>query len=394
MSDAERSSAGTPTPQDPPTSDSNLESSLPPNAIQRRRPSSAALATLDNIATDLKRSSMYCDGIITRSNNTSNKTTTITENDLTVNDGGGVDIRVLLEHAKQIVVQLRDVMEVDYHETDLLREDDGTLPSYPTLVSKLSSLFAHQQSINRMHSKLVSVNYMIQLSNFARNRALQKSVLSGRRQIVELQHTVRSLEGEVERLGVESDVQRKSAERLKIALDSTRRLLEETIVEYRWEMGRQREVLRRQGSVIGELYKSKFNQDFILDSLLFFFCIWAVNTSVVDVPLRTVSDFVVQLLRYYFPASRSNSLAGSNASSYETYRRRAAFTRQSAKVAVVLWFMRKLRRGAADYGIHNRIGSTYPYITSFFGMMYSSVAKRTGLAVVSSNAHVKEVETI
>lgn len=154
------------------------------------------------------------------------------------------------------------------------KEEDGQLPTYENLVSKLNDAFRHQKEINHMNAKLMSVNYVVNLSNFARNRNLQQAVMKGRQQILELQSTVSSLEGSVETLNVEVEVQRKAAERLKSALDNTRSLLEATMLEvwfptdlcgefassvlnmlrfskYRQELGRQREMIRKQSSVIG-----------------------------------------------------------------------------------------------------------------------------------------------
>ncbi|TPX64752.1 hypothetical protein SpCBS45565_g05649 [Spizellomyces sp. 'palustris'] len=337
-----------------------------PSGPLARRSSAAALAKLDDITTDLRRSSAWADGIITGDDE----------------DGANAgQIKALLEHAKNIVVQLRTVMENDY-EVDF-KDEDGQLPSYDTLVSKLSDAFRHQKEINQMNAKLISVNYVVNLSNFAKNRHLQKAVIRGRQQVLELQNTVATLEGSVDVLSVEVAVQRKTAERLKTALDNTRSLLETTMKEYRQELNRQREMIRRQSTVIGELYRSKFNQDFILDSTLFLFCLWAANTTVVDMPLRTAVDFVMRQIRWWWLSPRTSE-SGRLATSL-WFRKRTIWTRQAAKLGLIIFFMRRLRHGAKEYGIHNRIGATYPYITSFFAMMYTSMAQRiNGLSPPSS----------
>ncbi|TPX61292.1 hypothetical protein PhCBS80983_g01228 [Powellomyces hirtus] len=325
-----------------------------------RRPSVGALATLDGIASDLKRSSEAAGDIVADPSNERN----------------GNQLQALLDHAKDIVLQLRGVMEstqeLDFHDAN------GQLPPYDALVHKLNDAFRHQKGINQMNAKLMSVNYLVNLSNFSKNRQLQKAVAEGQQQVMELQRTVCSLEDSVDFLTIEADVQRQTAARLKSALDNTRGLLEATMVEYRQELGKQRDMIRKQTSVIGELYKTRFNQDFILDATLFMFCLWAANTTIVDVPLRSAVELALSQLRYWFP-SRSFSVGAAAASSYASgsaLRRQKAWSQQAAKLALVFLFMKRLRRGAADYGIHNRVGATYPYISSLFAVVYSGMAKR------------------
>ncbi|KAJ3294548.1 hypothetical protein HK104_003512, partial [Borealophlyctis nickersoniae] len=212
-------------------------------SLQSQRP--GEIEQLDTITTDLKRSSAMASGIM--------------ESEA----ASAGQMKLLLDHAKKIVVQLRGMVDYDVD----LRDDDGSLPPYDKLVGRLTHAFRHQAEINQMNAKLLSFSYVANLSNYAKNRQLQKAIARGRRQIMELQNTVTSLEGSVDTLTVEVDVQRKTAERLKVALDNTRGLLETTMVEYRQELSRQREVLRKQSTVMERLWQSKFNQDFVLDSM-------------------------------------------------------------------------------------------------------------------------------
>ncbi|KAJ3088857.1 hypothetical protein HK102_007753, partial [Quaeritorhiza haematococci] len=137
-------------------------------------------------------------------------------------------IKVLLEQAKRIVFQLKSLVLYN-QEFDLT--DDGRLPSYDQLVSRLNDAFRHQKEINHMNAKLMSVNYMVNLSNFAKNRQFHKALVQGRKRIQELQATVAVLEDSVDNLNVEVEVQKKTAERLKVSLDNTRGLLEDAMTE-------------------------------------------------------------------------------------------------------------------------------------------------------------------
>ncbi|KAJ3167175.1 hypothetical protein HDU88_002512 [Geranomyces variabilis] len=348
----------------------------PPSSALAKRNPAAALATLNSISSDLKRSSDAA-GVILASAAAGD-----------VYDGSGKQIKALLEHAKEIVVQLREVME-STHEIDFY-DAGGQLPPYDALVHKLNDAFRHQKGINQMNAKLLSVNYLVNLSNVSKNRQLSRAVAEGQSQVIELQRTVCTLEDSVDFLTVEADVQRQTASRLKKALDDTRRLLDATMVEYRQELGRQREMIRKQTTVIGELYRSKFHQDFILDATIFLFCLWAANTTIVDVPLRSAVELALAQLRYWFP-SKTRFVGGAvppSTFATATQRRQRAWSQQAAKLVLILVFVRRLRRGAAEYGIHNRIGATYPYISSMFAVFYAGFAKRisSGLARPTSSS--------
>ncbi|KAJ3412315.1 hypothetical protein HDV05_000973 [Chytridiales sp. JEL 0842] len=178
--------------------------------------------------------------------------------------GSPQQMKALLDHAKKMVLQLRSLMA--YESEIELRQEDGSLPNYEDLVGKLQDAFRNQKHINTINARLMAMNYMVNVSNIAKNRNMQKAIARGRKQILELQETVSTLEETMDTLNAEVDSQRKSAERLKTSLDNTRALLETSMGEYRKEMNRQAEVIRKQQSIFGDVYKNKLNQDFIVDS--------------------------------------------------------------------------------------------------------------------------------
>ncbi|KAJ3057081.1 hypothetical protein HK097_000545 [Rhizophlyctis rosea] len=308
-------------------------STTPPPQEQSQAESQNTLSQLWTLTTDIQRSS--------------NIATDIVEGDAS-NTG---QLKALLEHAKDIVVRLRQVVatEVEFGE---LRDQNGRLPTYEQLVDRLSSAFRHQRAVNQMSAKLISLNYIANMNNFAKNRQLQKAIARGRKQILELQDNVTSLEESVDDLTTEVDVQKANAERLKLSLDSTRVLLETTMTEYRTEMSRQRDVLKKQQGLIGDLWKSKFNQDFFLDALLGLFSLWTVNTMIVEYPIAAVLNISMH------PS------------------RRRLWARQFSKFIMFLLVYRKVKLGAASYGLHNGIGAAKPYITSTFGALYTALTTR------------------
>ncbi|KAG5462366.1 MAG: hypothetical protein BJ554DRAFT_5315 [Olpidium bornovanus] len=163
-----------------------------------------------------------------------------------------------------------------------------------------------------------------------KNRALQRAVIRGRLQLEDLRSSVGTLENNVEDLSVEAAVQKKTVERLRCSLDATRTVLETSIGTYREEMHRQGQILAEQNERISSLYSARFNQDFIVDFVLLMTSVWAVNTALVDIPIRTLL-----------------MIAGPDG-------RRKIFMRQAAKFAVLSLFLRTLRDRAVRYGLHKR----------------------------------------
>ncbi|KAI8815464.1 hypothetical protein BJ742DRAFT_17767 [Cladochytrium replicatum] len=245
-------------------------------------------------------------------------------------------MRVLLDNAKKIVTQLNSVMSYEYAVD--FRAEDGQLPAYEQLVSKLNDAFRHQRDINQMHAKLLSVNYLVNLSNFAKNRQLSRALSRGKRQIMDLQNTVAVMEEAVDSLTEEVETQRKTAERLKGSLETTRALLETSMLEYRKEMNQQRDIINQQQRYVGAIQRNKYNQDFILDSSLFVFSLWAVNTVLVDYPIQVALSISMR------PS------------------RRRQWTRQGLKLVTMMVLLGRLKNGAAAYGLHNRVGSVFPYV--------------------------------
>ena len=196
--------------------------------------------------------------------------------------------------------------------------------------------------------------------NYVRNKQLKYVVEAGRKELAETRLTVRQLEDNVEDLTTEVAVQQKISERIKTSLETTRTLLDTTITEYRNEMARQREILNQQNQRMSEIYKSRFNQDFILDASLFGTTFYLVNTFLFDYPV----SMLVFLL-----ASKGRGA-----------QRRAAFLRQATKLLLIIGMMHKFRQLARYYGLHNQIGGVISYSTYFARLL--AAASRS--VVVSS----------
>ncbi|KAJ3333514.1 E2-like enzyme [Blyttiomyces sp. JEL0837] len=243
--------------------------------------------------------------------------------------GSASQMKNLLEHAKRMVIHLRRLMSYDW-DAEILSQD-GQLPSYDHLVQKLNEAFRNQREVNMMNARLLSVNYIVNMSNFAKNRTMLKAITRGRKQVAELQETITTLEDNVDALNVEVEVQKKSAERLKHSLDATRVLLEKAMTDYRQELSRQGEILAKQQSLLGDVHTSKLNQDFLVDASLFTFCLWLVNTFVFEYPLTGAVQIAVK---------------GS---------RRQRWTKQASKTIIFMILFGRLKRGAIHYGLHNSV---------------------------------------
>ncbi|KAJ3101532.1 hypothetical protein HDU97_001281 [Phlyctochytrium planicorne] len=260
------------------------------------------------------------------------KLTTEQTVDLIEHPAGGLQsqqqMKVVLEHAKKMVVQLKGLVEVT-GSVDLY-EEDGQLPSYDQLVERLNDAFKNQQQINALASRITSVNYIANLANYAKTRTLQKTLARGKRQIMELQDTISTLEESVDTLTDEVEVQKRGGERLKAGLEGVKGVLEEARVEYRKELMRQGELIKKQQAIVGDVYQSKLSQDFIIDSTLLMFSIYVVNTFIFEYPLHGLVQIALKNPR------------------------RKRWARQAGK-AIVVWILwGRLRGGAARYGVHHR----------------------------------------
>ncbi|KAJ3125558.1 hypothetical protein HK098_000177 [Nowakowskiella sp. JEL0407] len=136
------------------------------------------------------------------------------------------ETNMLLEHSKSFVLQLQSLAG-----TKMDMSFNGRIPPYGELVEKISEFFAHQQQINRVQAKILTVNYIVNLTNFAKNHQLQKVINHGRQQIAQLQSTIENLEDGIQTLNTDVDTQRNTAERMKISLETTRCLLETSMIE-------------------------------------------------------------------------------------------------------------------------------------------------------------------
>ncbi|TPX45897.1 hypothetical protein SeLEV6574_g03578 [Synchytrium endobioticum] len=248
-------------------------------------------------------------------------------------------MKTLLDHARKVIVDMRE--HIRCMEQIELRNSNGELPPYDQLVMRLEGLLTQQRTINAESARLMSVNYLVNIGNFARNRQLARIVAKGRHQILQLQSTVQTLESNVDNLSTEVDVQKEQAECLAESLKNTQCLMESTLAEYRDELRRQDDELKRQQNAVAAMRKTRFNQDFVVDSSIFFFSLWAINTMIVDLPIRVATTAAIR---------------ASN-------RRRVA-ARQGLKLLLFVLMIRRLKSLAKGYGLHNSVGSVVPYVLS------------------------------
>ncbi|TPX38826.1 hypothetical protein SeLEV6574_g07597 [Synchytrium endobioticum] len=248
-------------------------------------------------------------------------------------------MKTLLDHARKVIVDMRE--HIRRMEQIELRNSNGELPPYDQLVMRLEGLVTQQRIINAESARLMSVNYLVNIGNFARNRQFARIVAKGRYQMLLLQSTVQSLESNVDNLSSEVEVRKEQADYLAESLKNTQSLMESTLAEYRDELRRQDDELKRQQNAVAAMSKTRFNQDFVVDSAIFLFSLWAINTMIVDLPIRVATTAAIR-----------------------TSNRRRAAALQGSKVLLLILMIWRLKSLAKGYGFHNSVGSFVPYVFS------------------------------
>jgi len=255
-------------------------------------------------------------------------------------------LQKLIFQGKAITSQLQNLSNQD---TKLEIYSEGKLPSYDKLVKVVSEKFQVQREINQANARLLTINYIVNITNFCRTHQLHQNIIEGQKKINELESTIQMLENFIEDINVENENNKQTAERLKCSLDDTRTVLENAIKEYRKEIEDHRKILQRQNSYIDSIHNSKFNQDLLVDAGIFFFSMYIVNLPLIDFPLHSIFQTLMR------PG------------------RRRAFTKQLAKLIMMYLIIRKLRNFAVQYGIHNKIGSFSPYIYKLVNMLTPTI---------------------
>eukprot|EP00158_Paraphelidium_tribonemae_P008034 Partr_v1_DN28443_c1_g1_i3_m42252 putative NA len=274
------------------------------------------------------------------------------------------EVTQLITHAKQVASKLQLLVDQSHSSFSNFVVEGQEPPSYDELLHKLSVVLSHQHKVNQATSQMTSANYVVNVVNMIRNRQLQTIAQQGRMQLKAMQENVEELEVHVNTLNSEVAVQKVIADRLKGNLEATRNLLESSIVEYRTEMARQRELLSQQNVTLSRITRSKFNQDLILDSSLLAAAVYAVNTSLIHYPVNWMAALI----------SRSASPA--------VQRSRARFMKQFTKAVLVLYLTQKLRSTATHYGLHNQVGSAAGYVASMM-TSFISMASSTSRLLIS-----------
>jgi len=255
-------------------------------------------------------------------------------------------LQKLIFQGRAITNQLQNLSSKN---TKLEIYSEGKLPSYDKLVKIVSEKFQVQREINQANARLLTINYIVNITNFCRTHQLHQSIIEGQKKVNELESTIEMLENFIEDINVENENNKQTAERLKCSLDDTRTILENAIKEYRKEIDDHRKILQRQNTYIDSIHNSKFNQDLLVDAGIFFISMYIVNLPLIDFPLHSIFQTIMA------PG------------------RRRAFTKQLAKFIMIVLIVRKLRKFAVQYGLHNKIGSFSPYVFKLVNMFIPSI---------------------
>jgi hypothetical protein len=283
------------------------------------------------------------------------------------------ELNGMVSHAKQLANQLQELVH-ERSDFDLLVQ--GRQPTVEELVHRLSDVLGHQREVNEATSRMTATNYVVNMINFVRNRQLKGLVQDGRRKLRLMGSNVVQLEKKVVDLNTEVLVQKKTSERFKSGLEATKNLLETSISEYRAELSRQNDLLRRQQKTVSDLFKSRFNQDLILDSSIFGISLYAVNSILVDYPIQLIL-WLVQNGVYRSRSSKSQ--------------KRTEFIRQLLKMIVLVCAFKELRGLAVFYGLHNQVGGISKYL--FYTVQNVFLAGKAILGVKAKQQDNKEETT-
>lgn len=298
----------------------------------------------------------------------------------------------LMDSSKKVMSHLKVLAERD--QAVELMEPNGSLPTYENLVTRLVDKFQTQREINSVrtiawpcletffslilffklvlpsthddiflkmlyqaNSRLFSLSYIVQMHNYARTRQVMKEVSHGKRQIATLQGNVRELEQNVEDISVDLEAQKAQAEVFKQNLENTQSLLNKVMVDYRDELNRQREVLRRQQRYLGSMYTAKLSQDLALDIFICIFGVYIVSHPFIRHPLNFLGSSFNQLVPLLL---RRDESIGAQRTAAE---QRGVFIQQLVRILAFIALVRRARDLAMGYGLHNKVGAAFSYFT-------------------------------
>jgi len=284
-------------------------------------------------------------------------------------------VHSLMDQSKKVISHLKQLS--DEEQNLELMDPNGSLPTYENLVTRLVDKFRNQREVNSVglltvrnraevvsdpeslqaNARLFSLSYVVQMHNYARTRQVMKEVAQGKRQIVNLQGNVRELEQNVEDISVDLEEQKAQAEAFKQNLTNTRNLLDKVMVDYRDELNRQREVLRRQQRYLGSMYSAKLSQDLALDIFICIFGVYIVSHPFIRHPLNFLGTSFNQLVPLLL--QRNESVGTQRAAAEQ----RGIFIQRLVRIVAFVALVRQARDLAMNYGLHNRVGVAFSYFT-------------------------------
>ncbi|KAI9033369.1 hypothetical protein DFJ74DRAFT_763596 [Hyaloraphidium curvatum] len=261
----------------------------------------------------------------------------------------------MMDQSKKVISHLRRLHDEE-QQLDIM-DADGAMPSYENLVMRLVDKFRNQREVNAANSRLFSLSYVVQMHNYARTRQLMKDVARGKREVMSLQTNVKELEQDVENITVDLEAQKAQAAVFKKNLENTQSLLNKIMVDYRDELNRQREVLRRQQKYLGSMYSAKLSQDLALDMFILIFGVYIVSHPFIRHPLNFLAASFNQLVPMLL---RRNESVGTYRAAAE---QRGIFLQRLIRIIAFVTFVRNVRELAMGYGLHNKVGAAFSYFT-------------------------------
>jgi len=92
-------------------------------------------------------------------------------------------LQKLIIQAKTITNQLQTLSS---HDTQLEIYSEGKLPSYENLVKIVSEKFQVQKEINQASARLLTINYIVNITNFCRTHQLHQNIVEGQKRLQNL----------------------------------------------------------------------------------------------------------------------------------------------------------------------------------------------------------------
>ncbi|KJE92435.1 hypothetical protein CAOG_03411 [Capsaspora owczarzaki ATCC 30864] len=269
--------------------------------------------------------------------------------------------------------QQQQIVAVSQDTSIALKDEAFQGAAGSPVVSFIMTEIARQRQINEAHGKLSKLNTFVSFASLMRQQQLEGIARRGAHQISQLQvnvrehaHTIDRMNDSIDHLEDEVEARRLESERLRVDLSLQRTMLDTSLQEYRTELEQHRAAMAQQQQTLNAMFMRRMNRDLLMDSGLTVVGFLAVNSFLVDFPLRLALVMV--------PREKMR-----------------VWLRQVVKLGLIAAITRTLKRFASGLGLHNNVGSVTMYAKWLLFSLYSQLRNqvagtRNSTDVESGNA--------